>query len=214
MQPYPTDEVRSACRLIAQLYQGDSGLWAYEAFDYINATFFDHQLPQPLIQWAITPHGGCLGYTTPGHAPVITLHPSLLRPHKKERPWGIDPALLGPRYAFDTLIHESIHVSVEYVLGGATGPTSHNNPQWISEVNRLAPLLGLNIQAGQSVLKRVPIEGKVTVTGKPQTRVQRGTTGNVPYTAVSRFPLGVREHLAQTDYYRQGGSPFPTSIIP
>ncbi len=213
MQPPATNEIRAACRLIAELYQGPAGLWAYEGFDYINATLFDHRLPQPFIQWAITPHGGCLGLTAHAAQPVITLHPALLKPQQKESPWGIDAALLGPRYAFDVLIHEAIHVSVKYVLGGATGPTSHNNPQWISEVNRLAPLLGLDIEAGQSRTQRVPIEGHVTATGKPQTRVQRITTGSVPFKAITRFPRAVRAHLEQLDYYRHRESPFPTSIV-
>jgi hypothetical protein len=98
---------------------------------------------------------------------------------------------------------------VNYLLGGATGPTSHNNPQWVTEVNRLAPLLGFSdIQAGRQVAKRVPIGGKLTVTGKPRTTVKRVTEGNIPFSAVSGFPRALRLHLnTAEEYYTSGELP-------
>jgi hypothetical protein len=190
-------DVTEACRLIARTYYGKQGQWAYESFEHINAVFFDGALPWPLIQWAITPHGGCLGLTQPGEAPVITLHPSLLGGTEKRNPWGVDAALLGVRLAYDVLLHECMHVSVSYLLGGAQGPTSHNNPQWIGEVNRLAPLLGLAVTAAPSKTKRLADE-----TGK-KTKVVRSTEGNVPFAAVATFPYGVRKALGQADFYKQ-----------
>lgn len=43
---------------------------------------------------------------------------------------NVHPAWLGWRYALDTLLHECMHVSVAYRLGGSTGPTSHNCDAW------------------------------------------------------------------------------------
>jgi len=147
------------------------GMFAYQAFDYCNGTFFDGRLPTPFISWALTPHGHCLGLT--GHAtpPYIQLHPGLLGVHthtfpdgrEKTSNWSIPAAWLGPVYAFDVLLHECMHVAVmclhgrghDSASGGDGGSprcpcgpswksgTSHNNPHWLAEVNRLAPLLGL-----------------------------------------------------------------------
>jgi hypothetical protein len=195
-----TSDVIAACKLIASTYYGERGLWAYEAFERINATYFANGLPWPFIQWAITPHGGCLGQTSRRSAPVITLHPSLLGGTQKPNPWGIDPALLGVYFAYDILLHECIHVSVGYVLGGATGPTSHNNPQWISEVNRLAPMIGLPVTAAASKTKRIADE-----TGK-KSRVVRTTDSSVPFAAVATFPYGVRKHLDELNVYLNGAT--------
>jgi hypothetical protein len=72
------------------LYWGQRGLFAYQAFDWANKTLFDNQLPWLLIQWALMPHGGCLGHTLCRRAipPVITLHPSLFGATEKGNPWG------------------------------------------------------------------------------------------------------------------------------
>jgi len=115
-----------AAKLIARECYGGLGVFAYQAFEYINATFFDDRLPWPLILWQITAHGKCLGFTKsrPEKSPVIALHPSLLGGTEKENPWNIDPELLGQCCAYETLLHECIHVSVNYLLGGSTGPTS------------------------------------------------------------------------------------------
>jgi hypothetical protein len=188
-----------ACKEIARVYWGRRGVWAYEAFDFINATYFDGKLPWPLIQWGLTPHGGCLGLTKPSDGPpVITLHPSILEGSEKPDPWGISPDWLGACYAFDVVLHESMHVGVAYLLGGwkGKGDTSHNNSVWIAEVNRIAPMLGLNgVQAGFTKPRRVAIQGCTTKTGKPETKVVRASDGNVPHCAVATFPLGVRRYL-------------------
>jgi hypothetical protein len=99
--------------------------------------------------------------------------------NRKDDPWGFAPDLLGARFALDTLNHECIHVSIHYRLGGGeSGESSHNNPEWIAEVNRIAPLIWLDgIDAGMSKVVR---EGK---------KVKRKSLGNVPYDpAVCKFP--------------------------
>ncbi len=215
-QPAAAD-VDAAVRLVARHYYGARGVWAYEAFDYINAAYFAGELPTPAIQWGITPHGGCLGLTTSSaRPPVVTLHPSLLGGSEKVNPWGVSPALLGVAYAFDVLIHECIHVNVEYLRGGwrAVGDSSHNNPQWIGEVNRLAPLVGLvGVEAGLSKARRIPIEdAEPTARGKQPTRVVRGSTGNLPHKAMATFPAGVRHHFGWLDVYREDTLPFTPSV--
>src|SRR5215472_8474984 len=167
-----SDKIQDACRIVAEHYYGDRGLWCYRAFDWINRTLFFDELPPPLIVITLTPHGHCLALThwALDRPPVIRLHPSLWGGTEKATPWGIDADQLGPRYALDVLIHESTHVSVRYRLGGPTrGDSFHNNPEWMSEVNRIAPLLGLiGINAAMSKVKR---DGK---------KVRRVCEGNIP----------------------------------
>jgi hypothetical protein len=120
------------------------------------------------------------------------LHPSIWGGTEKEDPWSIPPDILGARYALDVLIHECMHVSVNYRLGGPSdGDSSHNNSEWIAEVNRIAPLIGLtDVQAARSVVKR---EGKKT---------RRVCDGNIPLRAASSFPYAVREMRGELSYYR------------
>ena len=83
-----------------------------------------------------------------------------------------------------------MHASVHYRLGGYNGSSSHNNDAWISEVNRLAPLLGFrNVEAGRQVPKRVAIPGEFTKTGKPATKVQKVSLGNVPFAAAAMLGI-------------------------
>ena len=215
--------IADACRRVAQHYEGNIGTWAYDAFDYINATFFDGKLPFPLIVWGLTAHGRCLGFTSirwepedgSRQPPIIMLHPSTLGGSTMEDPWGIPRDILGVAYAFDVLIHECMHVSVDFLLGGYDPEkhTSHNNPHWIAEVNRLAPLLDMHgVHAACSKTKRVPTDGPPTKRGKQPTKVIRTTEGNVPFEAVARFPYGVRNHLGLLDYYRRDAVPEPLKM--
>jgi hypothetical protein len=201
-----------ACKRIARHYDGPRGDFAYECFEHINATLFGGALPWPLIRWALTAHGGCLGFTHASQGPpVIQLHPSLLGGTEKPDPWNISPDFLGVCYAYDVLLHECMHVQVNYVLGGwrGKGQTSHNNPLWIAEVNRLGPLLGLPaFVAAPSKTKRVPIEGQTTKTGKPATRVVRTCEGTIPWCAVTTFPHAARLHFGQAGYFVANRLPF------
>jgi hypothetical protein len=167
-------------------------VWAYQAFDHLTATYWAGRLPTPLILWLITPYGKCLGDTAPCTPSLIRLHPQL-----RARGYG---------FAYEVLLHECIHHAIHsgLVAAPSRGSSSHNNPAWVSEVNRLAPLLGLDIVAGRSTHQRVPIEGAPpTKRGKQPTRVERVTTGTVPYKAVATFPYGVRQHLGLLDWYAQ-----------
>jgi len=212
-------------REVAASRDGARGVWSYQAFDYLNGTYFDGQLPTPLILWTLTPYAGCIGLTSAATPPFIALHPGLLsiaddQGGTKDKNWSIPHAWLGVAYAYDVLLHECIHVSVHshHEDGDACGPgwpqkTSHSNPHWLAEVNRLAAPLGLDIVAGRNKLQRVPIEGEALgPRGKPPTRVVRTTTGNVSYGAVARFPNGVRTELGLTDWYERNALPFPHAL--
>lgn len=198
-------EIDRAARDVASHYFGRKGVWAYECFDWINERLYDGNLPQPLILWGLTAHGGCLGFTMADPErvrPVIQLHPSLLGSTAENGAWGFGQDLLGPAFAFDTLIHECIHVWVEHILcrDHRDGTSSHNNPAWVKEINRVAPLLGITgLNAAMSKTKRVANPDRP----RGKTRVIRTTDGNVPFEAVSGFPRSVRVLRGQSDYYRQ-----------
>ena len=195
------DAMAAACRLIARARDGRKGVWAYRAFDHINATYWAGSLPTPLILWLITPYGKCLGDTRCCTPALIRLHPGLVG-GPTETPWGIAPEHRGYGYAYEVLLHECIHLAIfSGLVAVPSNGKSHDDPAWIAEVNRLAPLLGLHIVAGRSKPKRVPIEGTVGKRGKPLTKPARVDEGTVPYEAITRFPHGVRQHLGCMDWY-------------
>ncbi len=210
-------EIEAACKLLAEHYYGSRGALAYEAFDHINTTFFDDRLPTPNIQWLITPYGRCLGFTSPNVTnrvpPLVALHPALLGGGMSNNPWGVAQKYLGACYAYETLLHECMHVAVHCLMGGNTGPTSHNSPEWVSEVNRIAPMIGLGgINAAMSKPKRVAAESGLTKTGKPATTVKRVSDGNIPFGAVASFPFGTREFLGDLGIYERNELPFVSSV--
>jgi hypothetical protein len=208
-QRRPDGAVQETLRSSAQAFDGARGAWAYAAFDLLNSRYFQGELVTPVIRWGLTPYGRCFGQArSASHPPTILLHPALLgrpRPRPSKPPWGLNPAWLGEAFSFDVLLHESIHQSQHQRLGGVSGSTAHNDPNWISEVNRLLPWLGFSgLVAGQSRTIRVPIEGELTKRGKRPTQVVRRSGGNLPHWVVARFPHGVRHWLGTTDsYYRE-----------
>ena len=197
--PEPAHPLDTATREVTRAYFGDQATFAYAAFDAINAALFAGGLPLPLVTWEITGYGRCLGYTQSGtRPPHIILHPSILSGgSSKPDPWKIPPAWFGPLYALDVLLHESIHVAVQYVRGGrGAGDSSHNCEAWVTEVNRLAPLLGFtDVHCARS---------KPTRQGKG---VTRQTEGNIPLAAYATFPYGVRRLRATASSYYTGGAP-------
>ncbi len=202
---------RYSCLFVAKQVYGPKAVWAYELFDFINASYFNGRLPMPYILWGLTPHGGCVAWastvTDKLRPPIVTLHPSLLKASESPTPWGIPAAWLGPSLACDTLLHECIHIHIGSNLGGHKGRTSHDCMRWIRQVNRIAPLLGfIGIQAGRTKSVRVPIlNAPRTKRGKLPTRVVRRTVGNVPFRTVAGFPAALRifRGEAEQHYSRQ-----------
>lgn len=133
-KPRFSKRFRDACWIVAEQCYGRKGTWAYEIFAFLNAAYFAERLPWPHIIWGLTAHGSCTAWASTAldksRPPIITLHPSLLHGTEKENPWGLPPAWLGPSLAFDTLLHECIHVHIDYNLGGHQGTSSHNCKRW------------------------------------------------------------------------------------
>lgn len=199
---------RDSCLIVAKQIHGRKGTWAYESFEFINGAYFEGRLPWPHIIWGLTAHGGCVAWASTdlnkSRPPIITLHPSLLRATETENPWGIPATWLGPLLAFDTLLHECIHVHIDHNLGGHNGRTSHDCPRWVRQVNRIAPLLGFaGVHVGTTKTARVKdFQAPRTKRGKVATRVVRITAGNVPFRVASGFPHSLRSFVetAAKDY--------------
>jgi hypothetical protein len=199
-------DIRAMTQAIVAHYQDRLGRLGYALFEAIHAQYFAAELPWPLILWGLTAHGHCLAFTRAGQAtpPMILLHPSLLGGTEKDDPWGMPPAWLGVLYAFDVLLHECMHVAVHYARGPWQGGTSsHNNPLWVAEVNRLAPLLGF--------------PGEVATMSKPRRikgRLVRDCAGaTMPFEAVSQFPHALRVARGTAEaYYTAKRLPLPVEL--
>jgi hypothetical protein len=191
---YPP-ELHRAYRVVANHVYRQLGRFAYQAFDHINAVNFSGELPETLILWDLTEHGHALGWCRSSEEgpPIIKIHPATVSPAewrhlRNSGPWSIPMAYVGLCYAYDVLLHECIHACVEYLRGGWRNLpncrsywTSHNNPAWIAELNRLAPALGYH---GDPFTlkkpKRVPISGQLTKRGKPRTKTKLLQDGGAP----------------------------------
>ncbi|MBN2304026.1 MAG: hypothetical protein JXQ72_06105 [Anaerolineae bacterium] len=120
---------------------GDYGAWAYDTWASYNATYFDGALEPPGILWGLAPNNRKLGnYDT--EFQIITLYSGLLDTEQTNL-WGLD-AWLARDLARDVLLHAMIHQKA-----GTSGCNyrSHNNEEWVNEVNRIAPLIGLRANA-------------------------------------------------------------------
>ncbi len=102
--------------LVAELctrYHGPRGQFAYAAFAWAQQHVYEGCLPLPLMQWALTPWGACLGFTDNTETDaVITLRPQIWR--------------RGPVYMLDVIAHELLHVYIRWTLG--TGAHREQQP--------------------------------------------------------------------------------------
>ena len=151
-----------ALAVAAEIIHPRVGRWTYETWAELNENLWDGELPICGIQWGLTPHGSAHGLWS-GSQNTITLHKSLIEP--KGNAWGIAHKM-GERYAADVLLHEMMHQYIDVVLGVRDGgesespsKSSHNNPYWVAEVNRIAQLLGLDCKA--QVVKQRRVNGRV-----------------------------------------------------
>jgi hypothetical protein len=199
---------RESCWIVAEHCYGRKGVWAYEIFRFLNAAYFADRLPWPHILWGLTAHGSCVAWASTARdksrPPIITLHPSILQGTEKENPWDIPRSWMGPALAFDTLLHECIHVHTDYNLGGHDGPTSHNCKRWVRQINRIAPLIGFReTRFGISKAMRVQDpDAPPTPRGRVATKVVRGCTGNVPFAVGAGFPFALRRYLRKAKDHR------------
>lgn len=186
---------------LATEFFGDRGRFAYEAFRWANEALFNNAIPTPLIQWALTPYGACIGYSQSGEIdvlhPIITLHPRIWRGQRD----GIRVLPHGERMTLDVVIHEMTHVHVAMMqAGGVRVPwtSSHDNDLWAGEVTRISPLIGLdNIVAARMKRKRV---------GKTM-----GTVPSDPNAISLKQSAGWPHTVRPVDYYDSVSVPFSWS---
>ncbi|SRR5258708_7549571 len=173
--------IAKACRVVSRHFQGEVTLKYFEWYDAINNSFFASKLPQAFILQALTPYGSCIALTkTSNVQPIILLHPILQKsknPDKEE---------------FYTLLHEAIHVNVAFVLKNKTGgKSSHESGEWISEVNRIAKMLGYSdVTLGVSKVERQK--------KKHGGKLKRVSTGTIPYECTYNFPQALAAVTGQT----------------
>jgi hypothetical protein len=204
------EDLGACARAVAVARDGLNGAWACGVWEDINVRYYEGYLPDPLILWITTEWGACLGDTQHKTPPLIRLHPGLMltpdvTSYRDHTPWKIPQEYRGYGMVAEVLLHEAMHVAIGcgLVPQDREGPwrSSHDNPVWVAECNRVARLLGLPLEAEQPRCVREPIPGEVTKTGKPRTKPVWTTAGNVSLDALSRFPYGVREELGLLDFY-------------
>lgn len=176
-------------RTAAQLEYGNHvGGWLYNTWQAHNQHYFEGMLQVIPIHFGLTPHGGSLGrFEHTEEYRRITIHKSLLDP--SDDAWQI-LSLLGERFASDVLLHEMIHQAIDE-LGNRSDEdlnySSHNCSAWVWEVNRIAPMLGLEVKA--AVARRRRISGKIK---------QITPDNSMSLDELSRFPHSV----TQEAFYR------------
>jgi len=152
------------------------GPFAYQTWYDYNQRYFDDQLlPVPIV-FGLVPHGRALSHYD-GYRRRELLHPSLFVP-QGENPWHVLP-ILGRLLAAEVILHDMIHMRVWQLCGSrGKGASSHNNPFFIREINRLAPLLGL--PANASLIKQQRTGDRVQWVHLPEF-LSRGELAVWPY---------------------------------
>jgi hypothetical protein len=124
---------------------GDFGAWVFDEWKRLNdVLFYGNNVPGTII-WEKTPQDRSLGYYDRVEN-LIVLHKTLMRPVYPATGLTWEPRRLNTRRVSDVLLHEMIHQKI-HQTGGWRGEDSHNNEQFVNEVNRIANLIGLNIKA-------------------------------------------------------------------
>lgn len=183
---------------------GQYGIWLFDTWQSHNERYFDNQLDVIPLTFGLLPHGAKLGVyhnrADDGYD-LITLHHSLLNPTGNA--WQILP-LLGKRFASDVLLHEMMHQAIyqQYGHNGeplntSFGSSSHNNPAWCDEINRLSPMLGLSCKA--QIIKRQRVVNPDT--GKKTTLEWVVQDGHLDRTQLGSFP-----HCVTPEAYYKGES--------
>jgi hypothetical protein len=129
-------------RRVAVAYWGDLAAFAYWCYDSLNGPFFAGRVRHPLFQFCrVMPYGHCIGLSHTGDLdrPVIDVFLSLWtrqdRPHVK---------------VFGVVAHEMMHFDASArwrEAGAGRYRTSHDNEFWLAGVERISPLLGVDLGA-------------------------------------------------------------------
>jgi hypothetical protein len=113
---------------------GNFGAWIFDEWKQLNDAFFYGENIVGEIIWGSTPQDRSLGYYSPNEN-LIVLHKTLMRPVYPTTNLKWEPRHLSKRKVSDVLLHEMIHQRV-HQTGGWEGENSHNNEQFVSEVQR------------------------------------------------------------------------------
>ena len=195
----------AALKTVGKEFYGEFGEWAYERFDYHNATYFDNNLKYPMIRFEIIPYGvgiGLCGKTLTGEA-IISIAPHVLKGYGyRIHNTPIDSVPPGRvNVVDDILLHELMHQSVNETcqrLGEPQPKESHNNQHWLDLCNRIAPLLGFDdYKAGKYQTRRIPVaDGGGTCKDTPK--------DCVAYEEIYGFPLPTYQRLGSNRYENSG----------
>ena len=153
------------------------GAWSYDAWQAINARFWNDELTPGAILWGFT--AGCnFGSFNPSNN-AITLHEALPGKDFAEQAkvrgdrdwvmadrdqtlnsWGLAPSYFGIGTALGTLLHETMH-QAHHQRGEnyppnrkGNGVEQHHNPVWVAECERIAALIGITPRIWPLYVKR------------------------------------------------------------
>ena len=134
-------------RTAAKVAHPGYGGWLYDTWAALNHDYFDGELEAIALIWGRIGRTCRLSQFDPGLM-RITLHTSLLSPlTSRDARYNV----LDPLLAQDTLLHAMMHQAIYQRLGcdgcERARQTAHNNPAWVAEVRRIAPLLTHNVKA-------------------------------------------------------------------
>lgn len=177
---------------------GERGGWIYDEYDRNNRTYFSGRLEPCGIIWGLTTaHAHSLGNYQPEYR-VITLHESILEPkdpeesgrRDPERLWNVSIEQFGEAYTSDVLLHEMIHHAVYtlYPESERQGKTAHNNPAWVTEVNRISGIMGYHVTASLIAQRRIREREK----GPGRVKWVPEIDGALSQAELSTFPHSVR----------------------
>jgi len=158
---------------------GELGGWTFDEWKKLNRRFFNGENIVGPILWGVTPENRSMGYYSRTEN-LIYLHKTLVRPKYPKFTLKLDISDLNRKLASDVLLHEMIHQKI-HQTGGWVGDASHNNERFVGEVNRIAKLLGLNINA--KVIELKTVEGKL---------IQHVESGCLTYKELYEFPYSSR----------------------
>ena len=160
---------------------GNFGAWVFDEWKKLNDIFFYGENIVGEIIWGSTPQDRSLGYYSPDEN-LIVLHKTLMRPVYPTSDLKWEFRHLNKRKARDVLLHEMIHQRV-HQRGGWKGENSHNNKQFVNEVNRIAKLLNIDIKA--KVIQRETVHDKKLPCVEPRC-LNLKELSNFPYSSRNR----------------------------
>ena len=165
---------------------GDVGAWAYDEWRSLNRAFFEGRNHPGAIAWQAADAGESLGSYAAAEN-VIYLFKGLVRPRYPTpmAEWCLTH--LNRRLASDVLLHEMMHQKIQQT-GGWQGADCHVNARFVAEVNRIAPLIGLEVFA------------RVSASGVDASRRPPGDGQSLNYRELAHFPYFSRPY----NYYYEG----------